>query len=188
MVVALAIVVVVVLLGKQLFELFEIVIFDVAKAWWAVGLLAVNTGVAVFKTCNNLFTFEAFTSGRFGIPDYHTHSFRLTGISVHLHTLVFGTKAKTVLLSLMKDEVVGEVLDQFKVHFIQAVYVELPDTLMSVKLITCVLFIADLAHNFYFWALHFYMIVELSSCQMLILIKIANVTTKFRAMILGMSL
>ena len=88
----------------------------------------------------------------------------------------------------MKDEVVGEVLDQFKVHFIQAVYVELPDTLMSVKLITCVLFIADLAHNFYFWALHFYMIVELSSCQMLILIKIAYVTTKFRAMILGMSL
>ena len=107
MVVALAIVVVVVLLGKQLFELFEIVIFDVAKAWWAVGLLAVNTGVAVFKACNNLFTFEAFTSGRFGIPDYHTHGFRLTGISMHLHTLVFGTKAKTLVLSLVENKLVS---------------------------------------------------------------------------------
>ena len=74
------------------------------------------------------------------------------------------------------------------IHKVQFFNVKILDALVSVELISCVLSIADLAQDFNFWAFHFDMIVELSSGHMLILIKVANITTKFRAMVLSMCL
>jgi len=107
---------VVVLRSQKLLHLFEIVVLDVAEAWRAVCFSAVDAGVTIFKSCNHLFTLKTLTSSRLRILHYHTHVIRLARVTMFLDALVFGAKPKTFFLSLMKDELVGELVNQLHIH------------------------------------------------------------------------
>ena len=104
------------------------------------------------------------------------------------NTLELSTQAQAFLLSLVQDQSVHQVLNHLVIQVFQTVNVEVFDALVSVELISSVLSIANLAHDFHFWTINFNMVIELCSCTVLEFRKVANITTKFGAVVLSMGL
>jgi len=88
----------------------------------------------------------------------------------------------------MENEFVCKVLNNIKAFLLEFFNVEIFNALMISKFSPGVFLIANLAHNKYFRAIILDVIMKLSSCQMLELFPVANITSELRAVELSMSL
>jgi hypothetical protein len=108
--------------------------------------------------------------------------------SVSFNALLLDADTESLLLSSVKNKLIGQVVDHIVALGIQLLNVKLFDAVMASKFVSSIVLVAYLAHNFDLWAISLDVIIELSSCQVLILLSIANITAKFRARILSMCL
>lgn len=171
---------------KDLFHLLKFIELAVTEARWAIGLLAVDARVAVLVCRDDVLASEALASCCLGV--LHDHRLLVAGASVLLHALVFGAESQALLLSSVQNQLVGEVLHHIKPLGVQLFDVEVLDALVIGELASWVLLVADLAHDHHFSAVSLYVVIELCSRHVLVLITIANVATKFGAVELSMCL
>lgn len=88
----------------------------------------------------------------------------------------------------MKNQFISEVLDNIIAEILEFIEVKIFDTLMVSEFSSNVLLVTNLAHYLNFRAISLDVIIELSSGHVLELFSIADITTKFRAAKLSMSL
>jgi len=98
------------------------------------------------------------------------------------------THAETLSLSPVKNQLVGQIVNDLEGISLQLFNVDILDALMLVKLTSRILLIADLAHDKYFWAVSLNVIVELGSRHVLELWPIADITPKLGAVELSVCL
>ena len=109
-------------------------------------------------------------------------------VSMLLNALVFGAKTKSLLLSSVENEFVGQVINDIIAMSVQLIDVELLDALVRSKLSSSILLVTHLAHHLHFWAIFADVIIQLSSCHVLELFPVANITAKLWTGELSMSL
>ena len=173
---------------QELFHFFKIIEFAVTKAFWAISLVAIDTEVAVLVACDYIFASEAFTCCCFLILCDHASLVLIAAVSVFLNALHVNAETNTFFLSLMKNEFVGEVVQDLRRHLSQLFKVEVLDALMIRKFSPEILFIAYLAHYQNLRTVFLNVFIQLTSSHVLVLLSVANVTTEFRAVKLSMCL
>ena len=135
----------------------------VAKTWWAIGLVAVNAEVAILVAGNYGLTSEALAGGVLCVLSNHALLILTTLSSVSLNTLELGAESKTLFLSSMENELVGEILDDIIALLLKLLDVEVLDALMVTELSSSIFFVTDLAHDENLGAVIFYMLMKLGS-------------------------
>lgn len=111
-----------------------------------------------------------------------------SGHSVLFNAVLLLTDAKSLLLPSEKDQLVSKVINDVVALLIKLLNIELFDAMMSLKLVPCILLVADLAHHLHLWAVSLNVVVQLRSSQVLELFSVADVASEFRALVLSMSL
>lgn len=171
-----------------MFHFLEIVILAVSEAWWAVCFVAVDAEVTVLVTSNHVLAPEALTGHIFLVLSDHALVILATAVSVLLYALVLGAETKSLLLSPVENELIGQVINDIIAVGVQFVNVELLDALMGSEFHSAVFLVTDLAHDLDLRAVSFNMVVKLCSCHMLKLLTIADIAAKLGAVKLSMSL
>jgi len=151
------------LLEKKLLHFLKVVELAVAKTWWAIGLVAVNAEVAILVAGNYGLTSEALAGGVLCVLSNHALLILTTLSSVSLNTLELGAESKTLFLSSMENELVGEILDDIIALLLKLLDVEVLDALMVTELSSSIFFVTDLAHDENLGAVIFYMLMKLGS-------------------------
>ena len=141
----------------------KVVELAVAKTWWAIGLVAVNAEVAILVAGNYGLTSEALAGGVLCVLSNHALLILTTLSSVSLNTLELGAESKTLFLSSMENELVGEILDDIIALLLKLLDVEVLDALMITELSSSIFFVTDLAHDENLGAVIFYMLMKLGS-------------------------
>ena len=141
----------------------KVVELAVAKTWWAIGLVAVNAEVAILVAGNYGLTSEALAGGVLCVLSNHALLILTTLSSVSLNTLELGAESKTLFLSSMENELVGEILDDIIALLLKLLDVEVLDALMVTELSSSIFFVTDLAHDENLGAVIFYMLMKLGS-------------------------
>tara|TARA_B110000285_G_C15048781_1_gene575838 strand:- start:1087 stop:1335 length:249 start_codon:yes stop_codon:yes gene_type:complete len=77
-------------LKKQLFHLFKLIEFTVAKTWGAISFITIDAEIAIFICSNNSFASETFASTVFCILGNHAFLVLVCVTSVFFNALVFG--------------------------------------------------------------------------------------------------
>jgi hypothetical protein len=151
------------LLEKKLLHFLKVVELAVAKTWWAISLVAVNAEVAILVAGNYSLASEALAGGVLCILSNHALLILATLSSVSLNTLEFGAESKTLLLSSMKNKLVGEILDDIIALLLKLLDVEVLDALMVTELSSSIFFVTDLAHDENLGTVIFDMLMKLGS-------------------------
>jgi hypothetical protein len=107
---------------------------------------------------------------------------------VLLDALLLLADTESLLLSSEKDELVCQVVDDIVTVGVKLLNVELFDAVMAVELTSGILFVADLAHDLYLWAISLDVVVELGSGQVLELLSVADVASELGALELSVTL
>lgn len=102
--------------------------------------------------------------------------------------LLFLTDSETLLLSSKQNEFVREVINHIVGIGIKFFNVEFLNAVMGIKFISCILLIADHAHDFDIRAVSLDVVIKLGSGHMLKLLSIADIATELRAVVLSVSL
>lgn len=136
-------------LKKELFHFFEIHELAVAKALWAVSLIAVNTEVAVLVARNHVLASIALGRSVFLDLSDHRLLVLVRAISVLVDALLSHAQPKPLLLSSVQDQLVNQLVQHIVVVGSQLLNVEFLDALMVSELFSRVLLVADLAHYGY---------------------------------------
>jgi hypothetical protein len=105
-----------------------------------------------------------------------------------LHALILRAEPKSLLLSSVEDQFVGQVIDHVVAMGVKLVDIELLDALVRSELSSGILFVANLAHYLHLGAFFADVVVQLGSGQVLELLAIADIAAKFWTGELGMSL
>ena len=163
---------------EKTFHLIEIIELAVAKTWWAVSFIAVNAEVAILIGIDNILAPEALACDIFLVLSNHALMVLTATVSMLLNALVFGAKTKSLLLSSVENEFVGQVINDIIAMSVQLVDVELLDALVRSKLSSSILLVANLAHHLHFWTFFADVIIQLGPSQVLELFPIANVAAK----------
>ena len=104
------------------------------------------------------------------------------------YALLLHAHSKSVLLTSMHDQFVSQVVAHIEGVLVQFLQIEVLNAFVVVQVLPWIFFVADLAHDQNLRAVVFDMLKELLSSHMLELFAIANITSEFRAVELGVSL
>lgn len=166
----------------------EVIELAIAKAWWAIGFIAINAEVAVLVACDNGFTSEALAGGILSVLSDHALLILSSLSSVPLDALELGAETKTLFLSSMKNELVSKVFNNIETFLLEFLNIEVFDALMVSELGSSIFLVTNLAHHENFGTIVFDMLVKLSSSQVLEFFSVADVAAEFWAVELSMCL
>jgi hypothetical protein len=97
-----------------------------------------------------------------------------------LNALVLCAAPETFFGPPVKNHFVSQLVEHVIAMGVQLIDIELLDALMLIELVSGVLFIANLAHQLNLRAVSLDMVEELSSCQVLKFLLLANIAAKLR--------
>jgi hypothetical protein len=137
---------------------------------------------------DNDFAPEALDSHILHVLSDHALIVLTTAVSMLLHALVLGAQAKTLSLTSMKNQLVGQLVKHVIAVGGQLVLVKLLDALMPLEFGSRILLVADLAHDLDLWAISLDVVIELSPRHVLILLPIADVASELWTVELSMGL
>ena len=111
-----------------------------------------------------------------------------TALSMLLDTSWVEAHTKTLLLSSVEDQLIGQIVNNLEGLSLQSLNVEVLDALMIVELSSWILLVADLAHDQDLWAISLDMVVKLGSRHVLELRSVTDITAELWAVELSVGL